>query len=287
MIIYKTTYRILSALTTMILIAMGFSSIQAKRWQPVIIAQDSARMEIIYVHVTIDPKDGLDNNGNPKQKTDFEVLAIGDSLRWYGGEGGFQLDSIAFEDPDWKDYPTREDYRKIRREMEPINVYMMTNLNNSIVYYYGKIFINYYRYEEPIPSINWKLEDETMRIMGYDCRKATARWRGRDWTAWYSDIPISAGPWKFNGLPGLILRLEDSKKEHYFEAVETKNYVCPIGKRQSLFCKTNREKYNMELRDYKENAGAMFLDSGMVKRTEGDAEKMRKVRLFFNPIELE
>ena len=43
----------------------------------------------------------------------------------------------------------------------------------------------------------------------------------------------------------------------------------------------------MELRDYKENAGAMFLDSGMVKRTEGDAEKMRKVRLFFNPIELE
>jgi hypothetical protein len=34
---------------------------------------------------------------------------------------------------------------------------------------------------------------------------------GRIWNAWYSeDIPASTGPWKFYGLPGFVLKAEDS-----------------------------------------------------------------------------
>ena len=266
----------------MTIVISGAFDAFGKRWHRPVVAQDTAFMEMVYIHVNVDPKD--DN----REKADYEMLAVGDEYLWYGGYGDYQLDSIGLADPEWTIAPTREEYGKIYDECEPITVYMLTNKRDSTLAYYGKVFINYYRYEEPVPKFDWKYEDETREVMGYECRKATTRWRGRDWTAWYSEIPVSAGPWKFNGLPGLILRLEDSKGEHMFEAVDSKDHVYPIGwRRKSIISKTTREKYNADLRDYKENAGAMLVDSGMVQVDENRGANMRKVRLFYNPIELE
>lgn len=55
--------------------------------------------------------------------------------------------------------------------------------------------------------LNWKLiPNETLTISGYECRKASLNFRGRDYIAYYTtEIPISFGPWKFKNLPGLIL----------------------------------------------------------------------------------
>ena len=270
-------------LVFMTIVISGAFDAFGKRWMAPVIAQDTAFMEMVYIHVNVDPKD--DN----KERADYEMLAVGDEYLWYGGYGDYQLDSIGLADPEWKTVPTREDFRKLRKECEPIVVYMLTNLRDSTLTYYGKIFINNYRYEEPVPQFDWKYEDETREVMGYECRKATTRWRGRDWTAWYSEIPVSAGPWKFNGLPGLILRLEDSKGEHMFEAVDSKDHVYPIGWRRRLYTKTTREKYNAELCDYKWHPDATIDASGMVK-TQEDAQNVppkKKVRLFYNPIELE
>lgn len=63
-------------------------------------------------------------------------------------------------------------------------------------------------------NIKWQLADEQKEIEGLKCAKATTHFRGRDYTAWYAlEIPRSAGPWKFNGLPGLIIKIEDNKNE--------------------------------------------------------------------------
>jgi GLPGLI family protein len=52
-----------------------------------------------------------------------------------------------------------------------------------------------YQYTEDIEKIDWKLYDETMEIIGYTCKKATCKFRGRDYEAWYTvDIPINKGP---------------------------------------------------------------------------------------------
>lgn len=57
---------------------------------------------------------------------------------------------------------------------------------------------------------SWSLENETKEIAGFDCNKATASFRGRNYTAWFAtDIPVNAGPWKFFGLPGLIMEVSD------------------------------------------------------------------------------
>ena len=49
---------------------------------------------------------------------------------------------------------------------------------------------------------------------------ATSDFRGRHWTAWFAtDIPVSDGPWKLGGLPGLILEAYDKGHQYTFTAV--------------------------------------------------------------------
>ena len=76
------------------------------------------------------------------------------------------------------------------------------------------------RYTEPWPLMQWTLADETLTILGHRCQKATCRFRGRDFVAWFAaDVPIKGGPWKFGGLPGCILKVYDVQKIYVWEAV--------------------------------------------------------------------
>ena len=251
------------------------------RDREIIHVQDTAQNEVVYVHISIDPK-----KNNARMVT-YEMLTIGNRIRYYGGYDDYQLDSIYMAQP-YLDL-TAEEYVKFTKPYEETYVSTSIDPANNLLTYYGKIFINRYRYTEPIPEIDWQLSEETQEVMGYECHKATARWRGRDWTAWYSDIPVDAGPWKFQGLPGLILKLEDATGQHYFEAIGTKEDKYPFGYREKLYCKTTREKYEAELEDYSANFGKVLADSGMILESEEHLAKLRKSssRSFNSPIELE
>ena len=75
-------------------------------------------------------------------------------------------------------------------------------------------------YTEPWPLMQWTLADEQQTILGHRCQKATCRFRGRDFVAWFAtDVPIKGGPWKFGGLPGCILKVYDVQKIYVWEAV--------------------------------------------------------------------
>ncbi|RQP09898.1 MAG: GLPGLI family protein [Chryseobacterium sp.] len=59
-------------------------------------------------------------------------------------------------------------------------------------------------------KFNWTILPETAKIGEYNAQKATTDFGGRKWIAWFSgDIPFQDGPYKFYGLPGLIVKLED------------------------------------------------------------------------------
>lgn len=69
-----------------------------------------------------------------------------------------------------------------------------------------------FRCEEANERPLWQLQPDTATIIGYACRKAVCRFKGRSYEAWYTpDIPRSEGPWKLHGLPGLILKASDSQ----------------------------------------------------------------------------
>lgn len=72
---------------------------------------------------------------------------------------------------------------------------------------------------ENFPTFTWNILRDVKKIGGYTCYKATTRFRGRHYTAWFTmDIPIQDGPWKFWGLPGLILEVSDSLNQVKFTA---------------------------------------------------------------------
>jgi GLPGLI family protein len=75
-------------------------------------------------------------------------------------------------------------------------------------------------------KINWKISDEkgVSTFEKYKIQKATATVWGRNWTAWFTpDIPIQDGPYKFYGLPGLIVKIEDENKNFSWQLAGIKN----------------------------------------------------------------
>ncbi|WP_438711934.1 GLPGLI family protein [Aquimarina muelleri] len=102
----------------------------------------------------------------------------------------------------------------------------------------GNIYVS-----EKRPTIKWKLEKETKKIGNFKTYKAVGEFRGRTYTAWYIlEVPLPYGPWKLQGLPGLILEAYDEKKEMYlyFKSLEypTEN--------KAIISKVQREKGDPE-----------------------------------------
>lgn len=73
-------------------------------------------------------------------------------------------------------------------------------------------------------KINWKISSEKEKIGEWNAQKAEADFAGRHWIAWFTtEIPIQDGPYKFRGLPGLIVKIEDKTGSHKMELKGIKN----------------------------------------------------------------
>src|SRR5690625_804013 len=71
-----------------------------------------------------------------------------------------------------------------------------------------------------IPNkIDSHITEESKEIVKYIAIKAEVTFRGRDFEAWFTpEIPISAGPWKLHGLPGMILEVNDKEGQYSWYA---------------------------------------------------------------------
>ncbi|WP_347219432.1 GLPGLI family protein [Chryseobacterium sp.] len=80
--------------------------------------------------------------------------------------------------------------------------------------YIDRVSMNLFGYDDPI-KFSWNILPEKQKIGEYNTQKATTEYGGRTWTAWFSsDIPFQDGPYKFYGLPGLIVKIEDTEKNY-------------------------------------------------------------------------
>lgn len=85
-------------------------------------------------------------------------------------------------------------------------------------------------YSDSKPSLLWNYKTEQSDvILGFECQKATVTFAGRTYTAWFTpEIPLPYGPYKFGGLPGLILRIQDADKQFSWECIGFERSSSPI-----------------------------------------------------------
>jgi GLPGLI family protein len=110
-------------------------------------------------------------------------------------------------------------------------------------------------------KLNWKILPDKEKIGEFNAQKAIADFAGRKWIAWFvSDIPIQDGPYKFHGLPGLIVKIEDETKSHSFVLKEIKNLKqneewISEEKKQRLgtLITLSQEKYKKQFLDNRNN----------------------------------
>ena len=116
-------------------------------------------------------------------------------------------------------------------------------------------------YDEPFSDIDWLIvEDSIKTILDYQCIMATTDYHGRKWTVWFTpEIPMQDGPWKFCGLPGLIMEASEPSGQHSFTATGIEISTQPIFPIfNTEYEKMDRKEMLRALRHYRENGNAMF-----------------------------
>lgn len=160
-----------------------------------------------------------------------------------------------------------------------------------------------YSYDEDRP-MEWKILAETATIGDYKTQKAETQFAGRTWYAWFAtDIPIQDGPYKFAGLPGLIVKAEDAKGDYSFDLKETKKIASPtVFEQRGNIIKVKRTVFNQQLEKFRKdptsfsppsppvsmsgNSGGMRPQTNPTQRKEFEQRMKDELKTNNNPIEL-
>jgi hypothetical protein len=112
---------------------------------------------------------------------------------------------------------------KVTKQYPDFKTYLFTGISSDS-----------YKIEED-QKPEWKILPDKQKVGEYNAQKATTNFGGREWTAWFStDLPFQDGPYKFYGLPGLIVKIEDKTGSHSMTLVGNKNIQTSLNKEIDL-----------------------------------------------------
>jgi len=158
--------------------------------------------------------------------------------------------------------------------------------------------INAFSYEDTLNDMDWEITSDTMTCLNYLCQKATGDFRGRHYEAWFApDIPVNDGPWKFSGLPGLILYAKDSENKYILKAVALDNTQTPLQFPKRDYMKTTRKELDKVKIRFAEDPIGSALNSFPGANTQtlpkefpdgkGGMISREDLKSVYNPMELE
>lgn len=204
-----------------------------------------------------------------------------------------------------KDSIYQENNKLGKEAYEPMfdsNFFVIKNNSKSLI----SKFYNFppnntiYKLDEIKDNFNWKILNETKKINHYTCQKAQLKYKGRSWVAWFTrEIPLNFGPYAFDGLPGAILYMEDSKKNYLFEFIALQNSssnttnfinkldVISISKKE--LTKINLDRYNDPYKEMRSDGALIEGSSGELNKpniNQMTKEKQKFIKSHNNPIEL-
>ena len=219
----------------------GFRTIYLGDYEPV--PTDSLDCELIRVYYDYTYK-------GEKEITGVWLLQVGANTTRYIHERRYKADSIQRVSP---------------RKTSLINNF---NENGDPYHFFDSYFISDNKcrficrfvaddimYEETIQPITWELQDSVANICCHLCRSASGTFRGRTYNVFYAeDIPVSSGPWKLSGLPGLILHADVDNGKFVFHAKQVGPFTgAPILWPKYPYIKVNRKQYTRMLIQMQQN----------------------------------
>lgn len=212
-----------------------------------------------FYELTFKPKKGIDS----LQKT-VMILDIADKKSLYRDYLTVSQDSVlkievekmqkagVFKDLS-KSFQMPKFAYKITKEYPTMKVNFSERMLNSV-----------FGYNEE-PKFNWKISNDKQKIGEYEAQKATTEFGGRKWTAWFTEsIPFPDGPYKFSGLPGLIVKIEDAEKnfswvltankplKEFEELSYSEKLSAQFGARNDVTI-INRDKFESSFEEYKKD----------------------------------
>ncbi len=101
--------------------------------------------------------------------------------------------------------------------------YIFKDFEKKQIFSDERLFMKIIDVEDDLDLFKWEIHKDTLTILNQKCFRATTTFRGRDYEAFFTEeIPLADGPWKFNGLPGLILKISLVNSDLVFTAEAVK-----------------------------------------------------------------
>ncbi len=153
--------------------------------------------------------------------------------------------------------------------------------------YIDNILSDSYKFEEELNLFDWNICADTTTICGFKSQMATCEFGGRKWVAWFApEIPFSDGPYKFNGLPGLIVKVYDTRDHYVFEltAFNRLDPLLVIDMENKSYINTTKQVFFKAQDAFRNDIVNRAKDAGLDNQSQQTAAKNMASRN--NPIEL-
>lgn len=226
---------------------------------------------------------------------EYFALMLNQSMSGFRSAANYILDSIK-NTVTYKDKPQMERVAMGSKYRSNFEEYILINLAKKEITYTTKVFLSIPNATSPqyteqiIPK--WLISKETKKIKNILCTKAETTLFGRKWIAWYSnEHPFPFGPYKFYGLPGLIVNIADTTGSYIYELHNFKQKlieyprtihenIVKVSKAKSIEMYNTSRYTNVMFKDIKEEGSG----PDQMKRMQEVFDKKKKMEN--NPLEL-
>ena len=264
------------------------------------VAQNSTIDDTIKYKVSYQLTYKPDSTQLQDSKTETFILFRGNQLSIFASKGRILKDSLKMNLAFMRSGSGDIKERAKRTKTEFGGIIYKGFPENKLSYSY-KILNDKLRYEEDLNLFNWEILPKNKEIKGFNAQKATTSFAGRSYIAWFtSEIPIADGPYKFNGLPGLILEISDTKNHYVYTLKSFEKLKNPVSieKETKDLQQGETAEVLARIKEFKLNPFAVVERNNSVEKTitfgfkEGEKEKIlreykEKLAKRNNPIELE
>jgi GLPGLI family protein len=216
------------------------------------------------------------------------MLLIGQKESVYCNATKIILDSISNYHMENKDmYGLQSDAMYLEKKGKNMIKYAIWK-NNSTYMYQVNGGMKTIQYAENLPKFNWQIDSKSAEeILGYKVQKAETTYEGKKYYAWFStEIPLNNGPFVFNGLPGLILKVQNESNTYSItiKSLQNENKPFPQPEKGKRVIETKKENFYKTLEGTMKEIQGKIMDAEGVKTIKEGTKKLLAAKFLFGVV---